>query len=601
MHNLLNPRRLVTTCRLGGLAAILLVAIGAGCGAGAGSPTGIDLTVEVDEALSLDTVDITMRAIGKTPRVLTRPSAESILVRIVTEGLEAGAIVNLDVSGVKNGTPAVLARAQAKLRRAEIVRATVRLTKVCEGILSCQVTETCSAGVCVAISTTADAGTTGSGGQAGAGTGGAASDDGGARDVSGTGGASGATGGTGAGGGPATGGSSIGGGPATGGTSPGGNGAGGRGGGSGGIAAGTGGGTTGSGGRGTGGMSTGGANSGGMGTGGRGSGGAASGGMGTGGAASGGMGTGGRGTGGSATGGSTPCGAIGQPCCGSTCTSTSSTCSGGACMPCGGLGQPCCGSSCATGFSCSGSTCECAIGTHRCSSATTCALDSDVQNCGPGPSCYSCDQPNAVSACGQGKCANTCVGGTAGTLCAAGTDGKPSCGRWDFESATAEGWEFDPTMIPATFGGVGTPTTTTTTRLTGSRSLALSFNSTGGSKGMYVRVKLCWTGQGVDIYGKTFSRSIRFVTAPDSPKQFRDLSTNWYTLEVWQGNQAQGSADFVSVTSEEWVSHSRTISDSFPGDGPVVAGGSAVVTHLGIFFGATDWKGTIYLDDLRLQ
>jgi hypothetical protein len=303
------------------------------------------------------------------------------------------------------------------------------------------------------------------------------------------------------------------------------------------------------------------------------------------------------------------CGGSNQPCCsGDSCTAPGTSCSDDTCEPCGAFGQPCCGAICNSGLACSGSTCGCAVGTHQCATASTtvCASDTDPKNCGPGPSCFSCDQPNAVSVCGAGKCNNSCVGSE---LCAAGADGKPSCGRWDWESSTVEGWQLT-VPYPDNDAADGNLTFSTNKsrpswggRAAGSRSLAIPFDATQvdpGSPTVYVRVQLCSTGQVVDTIGKTFSVHVRLEPPPGNiGGQFVPvLWTNDSMDEsIWlRSPDAETGGGEPGMVPEGWLYVEQLIDEAFPFSTDLTA------THFGFrFIIGQPWKGTIYVDDVRLE
>jgi hypothetical protein len=300
MHNVLEPHQ--PKPRLSTAFVGLIVVCAWGCDSSASSTT-IDLTVETEPALALDSVGIAMAAPGKQPRTLPRSPDPKILVSIVVQGLSNGTIVNLQANGLRAGAFVVVARANVAVHAGTHVPVTMRLTVACAGVLSCASNQTCENGTCVAISTGADAGTPGSGG-----VGGDASTDGSIPDVAGSGGSgsggatgvagSGGTSGTAGSGGPGGSGGAANGGSNTGGIGMDGSASGGKG------AAGSGSVGTATGGA-TGGKGNAAAGTGGNGTGGKGTGGAATGGTGTGGlggVAS----TGGNGSAGMGIGGATP-------------------------------------------------------------------------------------------------------------------------------------------------------------------------------------------------------------------------------------------------------------------------------------------------------
>jgi hypothetical protein len=262
-----------------GMALLSVVAIAVlGCSGNGKSRTVIDVTVEVEAGLDIDTVSVTASAQGRENFKLDLPPASPAHTPIHVSGISNGTLVSIEVRGTKGANTVVIARGQVTLRSDETVFIMLRLMLDCRGVLSCPAHQTCEGGLCVPISPSG--GTGGLGGNAGAGGRPGTAGIGGGGNTAGIGGA----------GVLGSGGSSTGG--------------------------------SGSGGAGTGGAATGGNATGGAATGGSATGGAATGGTGTGGAATGGAATGGRGTGGVGTGGAgtgggtggTPCNPVPEQC-----------------------------------------------------------------------------------------------------------------------------------------------------------------------------------------------------------------------------------------------------------------------------------------------
>src|SRR5205823_11463773 len=74
------------------------------------------------------------------------------------------------------------------------------------------------------------------------------------------------------------------------------------------------------------------------------------------------------------------CGTVGQPCCGSDCTS--GLCMAGMCVACGGNNQPCCASSqCNSGTVCTAMTCKTCGGSNQpCCAGSACTDDANACN-----------------------------------------------------------------------------------------------------------------------------------------------------------------------------------------------------------------------------
>ncbi len=170
------------------------------------------------------------------------------------------------------------------------------------------------------------------------------------------------------------------------------------------------------------------------------------------------------------TGQCSPCGAVNEPCCGSSCP-TSGTCNGGGICStgttCGGASQPCCGALCDNGYACVENTCtlcgvsgkpccaasdpggECSGTTLVCDSTNTCSPCGDgskAQACCPSstpcnaPFDYACDDTNHCSACGTSslQCCSGAADYCASTLVCGGDATCDPCGGQD-QACCADG------------------------------------------------------------------------------------------------------------------------------------------------------------------
>ena len=352
-----------------------------------GSPTAIDLTVQSDAELHLESIEIIARAAGKPDFHRTVKATASAKITIEISGLADRAPVTLEAQGIRSGETVILARARVAVSVGKHVTALIHLEAACANQPACPGEQTCAGGACVAIGGPVDAGTMEAGSK---------SDS--ANDVSSTGGAGTGGSGAGVGGGP--------GGDGAGGSTGGASGTGGRGG--------NGSGGSGSGGNGSGGNATGGNRTGGNGTGGNGTGGAA----GSGGSGSGGAATGGRGTGGAATGGAATGGAPGKNQ-GTTCTGNSECTSlhciegvccdtdcTGKCMSCRMTNTNMAEGKCAFVKAGAAHGSDCAA-----SSAMTCGLDGMCDGSG------ACRRYSSGTICGQQSCPTGTSSYTAASTC----------------------------------------------------------------------------------------------------------------------------------------------------------------------------------------
>jgi hypothetical protein len=313
----------------------------------------------------------------------------------------------------------------------------------------------------------------------------------------------------------------------------------------------------------------------------------------------------------------TDCGALTQ--CGTSCvdTDTDEGHCGGCDRPCLGtcvdgncdlscpMGRVRCGAECCqppvngtatceTNMTCGG---DCNTNYHDCGTTpVVCYADNDIRHCGT--SCADCTQPNATSVCtdtdgnGSEECRNTCVGLT---FACPGAGGKPACGTWDFESATVEGWYLSNTTPAANplddpSAATGSITTSTQHATSGNRSLAIAHDGNGQeSFGLFVKIRLCPSGQALDLKGRTLTFDMFAETGSGSPA-FTMADGHHYFIS-YNGNTevtVQGDFDLGSD-----VLHTATY--TFPTD-------DFTVTDIMFLFRVfTPWRGTLHMDNVRIQ
>ena len=328
-------------------------------------------------------------------------------------------------------------------------------------------------------------------------------------------------------------------------------------------------------------------------------GGTSSGGTVTGGTATGGKGTGGTGTGGMGTGGMGTGGATGGK--GGTSTGSGSGGSAPACPSpevqlCGGA--MCCNPAPANAFiSCTSSTpclAQCNTGYHACNGQVSpCYSDGDVQHCGDG--CLDCRQANATAVCGaltSAQCANTCLGTT---LACPGASVKPTCGSWDFESGTTEGWtnssnKYNPDASAGQFG------VSSAQHSSGTQALFIGHTNPGATPDAFslTRIQLCPLGS-VDLSSKILSVSVYADPAPGTSTADLNLENNC-EMFLWTYPSGGGYLNPENGT-QTLKMRTWTRMDASLGTGP-----SAVLTGLELQFRTynTPWVGTVYFDDIRL-
>jgi hypothetical protein len=236
---------------------------------------------------------------------------------------------------------------------------------------------------------------------------------------------------------------------------------------------------------------------------------------------------------------------------------------------------------------CNGTSCGvvCDVGFHSCGGGT-CAADGDVTKCGPGPSCFSCAQPNAIAACGSGTCANTCRNSAYLLSCPA-VGGKPNCSEWQFDSGVTEGWILQPVAATSN-ASAGALTSSMSTSTTGSGSLAIPFNN-GGDSNKYVEiaVKLCAGGNGVNLTGKT----VRFSFHMDPPEPTGGGYNYVMSFATSALTGGGGFGDFNGDSSGTW----KVLQTPIPPGNTSVAG-------IGFHLQATEaYSGTYYIDNITLQ
>lgn len=276
------------------------------------------------------------------------------------------------------------------------------------------------------------------------------------------------------------------------------------------------------------------------------------------------------------------CGTCGNRCTPPAASTGSAVCSASECdISCSvrRCGNNCCSAPAAgsnTTAACSGTQCvvECLPGFHACGGAASpCYRADDVQRCGA--SCIDCRQPNAVATCAGTACSNTCA---ISTLSCPLKDGKPSCGSWDFDSATTEGWRLNPEST----GHSGTLRTSTARKYTGSTSVAIGVRADTASQEVKLTVPLCLGGQATNLAPRPVSFMYYFERAAGSAPLLGDAY-----VEFWNGAEyAFAGCDFP-IEENVWAQGSCT---------------GITASEMGLTFRAFNpWTGTLYIDRIRFE
>jgi hypothetical protein len=289
------------------------------------------------------------------------------------------------------------------------------------------------------------------------------------------------------------------------------------------------------------------------------------------------------------------CGGCDTPCLG--------TCVGGDCdLSCPDnrlrCGANCCALPPANGtVSCPANQCVfgCATNYNDCNAdpaVTECFARDDVAHCGS--NCLDCTQPNATPGCslggGVGTCTNTCIGQA---LTCAPVNGKPSCGTWDFESATTEGWsvwDSNPATIPT--AADGDLVTRTAFASTGSRSLAVHFVGDGVNRfGIQFKLRVCGSGQAIDLKNKYLTLDV--LTRTDNGTLPFTLADGHNYFELFNGSTyLVGTGDFDMASDEViWIK----------GTLPIFADTPALTDIVFWFRVFKPWTGWVYIDNVRIQ
>jgi hypothetical protein len=266
----------------------------------------------------------------------------------------------------------------------------------------------------------------------------------------------------------------------------------------------------------------------------------------------------------------------------STSCASANYCTGGSCIPKLGNGTSCATNTECSSANCSNSTC-CASGLTGCS-GTCYDLATNTANCG---TCgHVCPAPPVV---GSGSA--TCSGGTCGLTCSAGylqCGGTSYCqiATWNFDDGTADGFAVVGNSQPAV---TSVMPSAAVTHGSSAGALAITVNIQGSDRSFEVGLKLCggsgFLPAGTHVVSAWFYLQPSDASTPPGPNS--TFGEHLYT------NSSEGGNAPTNATVGAWFQVSSTISD--------VGNQLTAFSLQGSFDPATDWSGTVYVDDVMIQ
>jgi hypothetical protein len=178
------------------------------------------------------------------------------------------------------------------------------------------------------------------------------------------------------------------------------------------------------------------------------------------------------------------------------------------------------------------------------------------------------------------------------TLACPGGGGKPNCGSWDFESGT-DLWTLDSTVVSVNASN-GTFGVTNARAFGGSNSsLNLGFDNRNGqfSAAVAIRVRLCQSGQGLDLSGKTLSADLLLSRSSGTSLTQAFVGNDFYA-SYYSGSSSVGTSDFSYDLHDDgsWMPLSLSISQQ------------AAATDIVLVFRIDSaWVGNLYVDHIQIQ
>ncbi len=186
------------------------------------------------------------------------------------------------------------------------------------------------------------------------------------------------------------------------------------------------------------------------------------------------------------------------------------------------------------------------------------------------------------------------------TTCLAG---GLSCGAWDFESGTAEGWTLDIGVPGEPRATLSEPTSSTVFHSSGARSLAGHFDGTGATVQspavLRLTVPLCSGAQTVSLDSKSFAMDIAF-----------QINANLIDMNLETGTISWGGTSSATPAG----TNSFDFRPSFAGQHVVfVFPTGATSSYISIavpllpalvlpdMVTSSPWIGTVFLDNITIQ
>lgn len=152
--------------------------------------------------------------------------------------------------------------------------------------------------------------------------------------------------------------------------------------------------------------------------------------------------------------------------------------------------------------------------TPDCSAANSCGLSDGAGGICTGANGKCVAKPNATGSCSGSSCSYACTGLTgvssANKTLSCSTPSQPSCGSWDFESNTAEGWYANTAPLGSNNAMTGALFVAASPSANGgARSLAVNVDGTTGKGTAGIGVDFCSSGFANSIQGR-FHMSVWF-------------------------------------------------------------------------------------------
>jgi hypothetical protein len=292
--------------------------------------------------------------------------------------------------------------------------------------------------------------------------------------------------------------------------------------------------------------------------------------------------------------------------CTGVCTPGATRCSGQTPQTCSSSGVWVSGATCANQCLNGACTTACMPGATQCSgqtpqtcsssgtwvNGTTCTSQACVNGactgvCAPGATQCSGQTPQTCSSSGTWTSGTACSAGavcSAGSCVCSGTSVCGTCASWDFESGSAVPWAAtaDPTQTGA--NGVTSVAASTDRASLGTRSLKVSFGSSGYAE---IGTQLCSSsGSTYDLYNYTLNFDF-----------YSPSYTGWVVAMAWNATTGEwSSSPSVYLNPGTW----QTFQGTF---GTTQQGAHFNASHIGIYIAGdgNPISGTAYIDNMYLS